>query len=105
VIPSPLKSHGGGDRFINEDLCIDERKPSSTTVEKTHLTNGEHMLIPVTAKMIHFAVYTCKRFVLRDGHPLHMVKLVGAVRYYHDNMTNVMIGRRWHMTCVDNCLA
>jgi hypothetical protein len=37
------------------------------------------MLIPATAKMIHSAVTKCKRFVLKDGCPLYMVKFVGAV--------------------------
>ncbi len=91
VTTSLKKGDGGGDRFIGEDLFVDERKPSSTTVPKTHLNNGEHTLIPVTVKMIHSTVYTCKRFVLRDGRPLLMLKLVGAVRNYHENMKNIMI--------------
>jgi hypothetical protein len=57
-------------------------------VEKSYLNNGEHTLLPVTAKMIH---YECKRFVLKDGHPLHMVKFVGAVRNYSENIKNVVI--------------
>jgi hypothetical protein len=44
---------------------------------KGYLHNGEHTLIPVTVKMIHSAVRDCKQFVLKDGQPLHMVKLVG----------------------------
>ncbi len=58
-------------------------------VPNLHLNNGEHTLIPVTAKMIHSAVDTCKRFVLRDGRPLLMVKLVCAVSNYHENMKNI----------------
>jgi hypothetical protein len=46
------------------------------------LNNGEHTLIPVMAMMIHSAIWDCKRFVLKDGQPLHMVKLVGAVRKF-----------------------
>jgi hypothetical protein len=42
-------------------------------------------------KMIHSAVDTCKRFVLRDGRLLHMVKLVGAVRIYHEDMRIIII--------------
>ncbi len=51
------------------------------TAVKVNLHNGEHMLIPVTVKMIHSAIR-----VLKDGQPLHMVKLVGAVRNFcvHD---------------------
>jgi hypothetical protein len=60
-------------------------------VEKTNLTNGEHVLIPVTAKMIHSTVYACKWFVWIDSCPLHMVMLVGAVRYHLDITMNVMI--------------
>ncbi len=51
-------------------------------VSKGVLNNGEHTLIPVTAKMIHSAVWDSERFVLKDGQPLHMVKLVGAVRKF-----------------------
>jgi hypothetical protein len=56
------------------------------TAVKVNLHNGEHMLIPVTVKMIHSAVQDCKRFILKDGRPLHMVKLVGVVRNFrvHD---------------------
>jgi hypothetical protein len=51
-------------------------------VAKSVLNNGEHTLIPVMAKMIHSAVWECKRFVLNNGQPLHMVKFVGAVRNF-----------------------
>jgi hypothetical protein len=49
------------------------------------------MLIPVTAKMIHSAVWDSERFVLKDSRPLHMVKLVGAVRNFHVNIKHVQI--------------
>jgi hypothetical protein len=49
------------------------------------------MLIPVMAKMIHSAVWDSKRFVLKDGRPLHMVKLVGAVRNFRVNIKHVQI--------------
>jgi hypothetical protein len=49
---------------------------------KVNLHNGEHTLIPVTVKMIHSAIQDCKRFILKDGQPLHIVKLVGAVRNF-----------------------
>jgi hypothetical protein len=52
-------------------------------VAKGVLNNGEHTLIPVTAKMIHSAVWDSERFVLKDGQPLHIVKIVGAVRNFH----------------------
>ncbi len=52
------------------------------TVAKNVSNNGEHTLIPVTAKMIHSAVWDSERFVLKDGQPLRMVKLVGAIRNF-----------------------
>ncbi len=78
--PSPKKTDGNANRVINDKLFVDKRKPSSMTAVKGYLHNGEHMLIPVMVKMIHSAVWDCERFVLKDGRPLHMVKLVGAVR-------------------------
>jgi hypothetical protein len=54
------------------------------------LNNGdEHTLIPVTAKMIHSVVWDSERFVLKDGQPLHMVKLVGAVRNFRVNIKHL----------------
>ncbi len=62
--------------------------PIAMSTPKIHSNNGEHMLIPVTAKMLHSAVNTCNRFVLRDGRLLCMVKLVGAVKNYRENTKN-----------------
>jgi hypothetical protein len=59
VTPSSKKGNCGGDQIIDEDLFVNERKPSSMTVPKMHLNNCEHMLILVIVKMIHSAVYTC----------------------------------------------
>jgi hypothetical protein len=73
------KNDGNSDQFIDDKPFIDKRKPLSTMVVKGVLNNCEHTLIPVTAKMIHSAVWCSKRFVLKDSQPLHMVKLVGAV--------------------------
>ncbi len=66
VTPSPIFFYGNGNQFVNDKPFIDKRKPSSTTVEKGVLNNGEHTLIPVMAKMIHSAVWDSKRFVLKD---------------------------------------
>jgi hypothetical protein len=55
------------------------------------LNNGEHTLIPVTARMIHSAVWNSKRFILKDGQPLHMIKLVGAVENFHENIKHIQI--------------
>jgi hypothetical protein len=89
--PSPKKMDGNGNRVVNDKLFIDKRKPSSTSAVKGVLNNGEHMLIPVTAKMIYSAVWNGERFVLKDGRPLHMVKLVGAVRNFRVNVKHVQI--------------
>ncbi len=84
--PTPKKTDGNANRVVNDELFVDKRKPSSMTAVKGYLLNGEHTLIPVTVEMIHSAVRDCERFVLKDGRPLHMVKLVGAVRNFcmHD---------------------
>jgi hypothetical protein len=82
---------GNGDQFVNDEPFIDKRKPSSTTVVKGVLNNGEHTLIPVMAKMIHSAIWDSERFILKDGRPLHMVKLVGAVRNFRVNTKHVQI--------------
>ncbi len=71
ITPSPKKNHGD--------------------VERGVLNNGEHTLIPVTARMIHSAVWNSERFVLKDSRPLHMVKLVGAVRNFPENIKHVQI--------------
>ncbi len=60
-------------------------------LQRAVLTNGEHMLIPVMAKMIHSAIWDSERFVLKDGQPLHMVKLVGPVRNFRVNIKHVQI--------------
>ncbi len=41
--------------------------------------------------MIHSAIWVSKRFVLKDGRPLHVVKLVGAVRSFRVNIKHVQI--------------
>jgi hypothetical protein len=61
------------------------------TAVKVNLYNGEHTLIPVTVKMIHSAVQDCERFVLKDGRPLHMVKLVDAIRNFRMHDKHVQI--------------
>ena len=55
------------------------------------MNNGEHTLIPVTARMIHSAVWDSKQFVLKDGRLLHMVKLVGAVRNFCEKFKHIQI--------------
>jgi hypothetical protein len=67
VTPSPKKNDGNDNQVINDKPFIDKRKPSSTTVPKGVSNNGEHMLIPVTPKMIHSAVCNLERFVLKDS--------------------------------------
>ncbi len=50
VTPSPKKNDGNGNRFVSDESFIDKRKPSSMTVAKGVSNNGEHTLIPVTAR-------------------------------------------------------
>jgi hypothetical protein len=85
------KNDGDGDQFVDDKPFIDNRKPLSMMVQRGVLNNGEHTLIPVMARMIHSAVWNSERFVLKDGQPLHMVKLVGAVRNFRENITHVQI--------------
>jgi aspartyl/asparaginyl-tRNA synthetase len=61
------------------------------TAVKGNSHNDEHTLIPVMVKMIHSAVRDCERFVLKDGQPHHMVKLVGAVRNFRVHDKHVQI--------------
>ncbi len=90
VTPSQ-KINENRDRVVDDEPFINKRKPSSTTAVKGVLNNGEHTIIPVTAMMIHSAIWDCKRFVLKDGQQLHMVKLVGAVRNFCVNIKHVLI--------------
>jgi hypothetical protein len=63
------------------------------------------MLIPVMAKMICSAVWDSERFVLKDGQPLHMVKLVGAIRNFRVNIKYVQINvEDGNRTCASNTL-
>ncbi len=89
--PSLKKMDGNANRVVNDELFVDERKPSSMTAVKGNLHNGEHTLIAVTVKMIHSTVWDCERFVLKDSQPLHMVKLVGAVRNFRVHDKHVQI--------------
>jgi hypothetical protein len=41
--------------------------------------------------MIHSAIWDSERFILKDGRPLHMVKLAGAVRNFRVNIKHVQI--------------
>ncbi len=91
VTPSPNKNDGNGNQFVNEEPFINKRKPSSTMVERGVLNNGEYTLIPVMVRMIHSAVWNSKRFVLEDSQPLHMVKLIGAIRNSHENIKHIQI--------------
>ncbi len=91
VTPSLKQCNGDGDQFFDDEPFIDKRKPSSTAVAKSNFNNGDYRLIPVMAKMIHSAVLACKRLVLKDGRPLHMVKFVGAVRNFSVNTKYVKV--------------
>jgi hypothetical protein len=85
------KNDGNGDRFLDDKPFIDKRKPLNMTVKKGVSNNGEHMLIPMMVKMIHSAIWDSESFVLKDGQPLHMVKLVGVVRNFHVNNKPIQV--------------
>ncbi len=89
--PSQKKMDGNANQVVDYKSFVNERKPSSMTAVKVNLHNGELTLIPVTVKMIHSAIQDCEWFVLKDGRPLHMVKLVGAVRNFcaHDKHVQI----------------
>ncbi len=70
------KNDGNGDQFVDDEHFIDERKPPSMMVVKGVLNNGEHTLIPVTAKMIHSAVWDSERFVLKDANSFTWLSLL-----------------------------
>jgi hypothetical protein len=89
--PSPKKMDGNGDQVFDDEPFIIKRKPSSMTARKGNLNIGEHTLIIVTVKMIHSAVRDCKWFILKVGRPLHMVKLVGAIRNFCVHIKHVQI--------------
>jgi hypothetical protein len=91
ITPSPNQNDGDGDQFFDDKPFVDERKQSSTTVQRGVLNNSEHTLIPVVARMIHSAIGNSEWFVLKDGQLLYMVKLVGAVRKVRENITQVQI--------------
>jgi hypothetical protein len=42
-------------------------------------------------KMINSAVSEDNQFVLKDGHPPHLVKVVGAIVHYHEYWNNDVI--------------
>jgi hypothetical protein len=67
---------GNNDQVVNDKLFIDKRKPSSTSAVKGDLNNGEHTLIPVTAKMIYSAVWNGERFVLKDANRFTWLSLL-----------------------------
>jgi hypothetical protein len=51
ITPSSKKNDGNGNQFVDDKPFINDRKPSRTTVVKNILNIGEHMLIPVMAKI------------------------------------------------------
>ncbi len=56
ITPNLKKNYGDGDQFVDDKPFIDERKPSSTTVERGVLNNGEHTLIPVKARIVPYGI-------------------------------------------------
>jgi hypothetical protein len=89
--PSPKQMDGNANQVVDYKPFVGKRKPLSMTAVKVNLHNAEHTLIPVTVKMIYSAVQDCERFVLKDGQPLHMMKLVGAVRNFRVHDKHIQI--------------
>ncbi len=87
VTPCPTKYA----KINHDDPFIDDRKPSSMSSPTSKTDYSQHALIPVTAKIICSAVSTFDRFQLKDERLLHLVKLVGAVMFYHKYMDNITI--------------
>ena len=99
VTPSPMKECGSKQKFVdnkpsfsaqkssriisptkvNDDPFIDNRKLSSIQDPRGDKLANSNTLIPVTTKMLKSAVSTCNNFFLKNGRPLHLVKVVGAV--------------------------
>jgi hypothetical protein len=50
-----------------ENLSSMRGSHQAQRLQKITLNNGDHTLIPVTAKMIYSAVSECKRLVLKDS--------------------------------------
>ena len=82
-----LPTKGTDDPFI-DDNRISSSKSVPFGDEKIH----KQTLIPVTMKMINSAVSDDNQFVLKDGRPLHLVKVVGAIVHYHEYWNNDVIG-------------
>jgi len=78
---------------VTDDPFIDdERKPPSKSVPIGDKKTNEQTLIPVTTKMINSAVSEDNQFILKDGCPHHLVKVVGAIVHYHIYWNNDGIG-------------
>ena len=113
AMPSPTKDCGSKRTFVDNELSSnawktsrttpptkvtddpfidDDRKPPSKLVPIGDKKIHEQTLIPVTTKMINSAVSEDNQFVLKDGHPLNLVKVVGAIVHYHEYWNNDVIG-------------
>jgi len=79
-------------KVTDDPFIDDDRKPPSKSVPIEDKKIHEQTLIPVTTKMIHSAVSEDNQFVLKDGRPLHLVKVVGVIVHYHEYWKNNVIG-------------
>ncbi len=100
VTPSPMKDCGSKRPFVDNEpssnarktsrttpptkvtddpFIDDEKKPPSKSVPIGDKILHEQTLIPVTTNMINSAVSENNQFVLKDGRPLHLVKVMGAI--------------------------
>jgi len=79
-------------KVTDDPFIDDDRKTPSKSVPIGDKQIHEQMLIPVTTKMIHSAVSEDNQFVMKDGHPLHLVKVVGDIVHYHEYWNNNVVG-------------
>ena len=84
-------SHPTHPTKVLDDPFIDNRKPPSKSVPIGGKTAQNKTLIPVTTTMINSAVSECDQFVLKDGHQLYLVKVIGAIVHYHEYWNNFII--------------
>jgi hypothetical protein len=78
-------------KVVDPFNCLQQNWPHRGIQRINWPANNEHTLIPVTATMIHSAVWDSERFVLKDGRRLHMVMVVGAVGNFRVNIKHVQI--------------
>ena len=89
-----MSGYGGGGFDNNGGDTPSRGGGGSSDGAKPRRNYDEQTLIPITCKMVHSALGDPSGgsdLTLRDGRPLHMVKLVAAVRNHEERSTNVYV--------------